>query len=139
MLLVDYGLPRREFYTPSAARAHCAAISVTDSTTIHSSTSGLQDITAWVDFTAVAEAADGAGLDVVGYTTQADFLIGAGMESLLATEMQLAGDDLKRRRRSRRSAPAAVARRNGRDIQGHRLGRGYESPLAGFSTQWLPI
>jgi SAM-dependent MidA family methyltransferase len=40
---------------------------------------GLQDITAYVDFSAVADAAVAAGLDVLGYTTQAHFLIAAGL------------------------------------------------------------
>ncbi|PID33961.1 MAG: hypothetical protein CR976_02845 [Thiotrichales bacterium] len=43
---------------------------------------GLQDITASVDFTAVAEAAESAGFTVTGYTTQADFLFNNGLESL---------------------------------------------------------
>ena len=82
---------------------------------------GLQDITAWVDFTRVAEGADSAGLEVLGFATQAAFLIGAGMESLLTTEMQLA----ERRPAApgaagRRGAPPDAARRNGRDLQGHR-------------------
>jgi SAM-dependent MidA family methyltransferase len=45
---------------------------------------GLQDITAWVDFTAVAEAADKARLQVAGYTTQAHFLLAAGVGQELA-------------------------------------------------------
>ncbi|HEX19871.1 MAG TPA: SAM-dependent methyltransferase, partial [Acidiferrobacteraceae bacterium] len=44
---------------------------------------GLQDITAHVDFTAMAEAASKAGLDVLGYSNQAAFLIGNGLEQLL--------------------------------------------------------
>ncbi|HSH13374.1 MAG TPA: SAM-dependent methyltransferase, partial [Desulfurivibrionaceae bacterium] len=45
---------------------------------------GLQDITAHVDFTAVAEAAQAAGLQVAGYTTQAFFLLGNGLDQLVA-------------------------------------------------------
>ena len=44
---------------------------------------GLQDITAHVDFTAVAECAHGAGASVLGYTTQAQFLINCGLTDLL--------------------------------------------------------
>jgi SAM-dependent MidA family methyltransferase len=43
----------------------------------------MQDITAHVDFTAVAEAADSAGLSVSGYTSQAAFLLGCGIEQML--------------------------------------------------------
>jgi SAM-dependent MidA family methyltransferase len=45
---------------------------------------GLQDITAWVDFTAVAEAAAGNGLELAGFATQAHFLLSTGLERELA-------------------------------------------------------
>ena len=44
----------------------------------------MQDITAWVDFTRVAEAALACGLDVSGFCTQAAFLLATGVEQLLA-------------------------------------------------------
>ena len=47
---------------------------------------GLQDITAYVDFTSVAEAATDAKLDVLGYTSQAAFLMDAGIADLLMRE-----------------------------------------------------
>ena len=47
---------------------------------------GLQDITASVDFSALAEAAVDAGLKVAGYTSQTWFLISAGLHELLADE-----------------------------------------------------
>jgi SAM-dependent MidA family methyltransferase len=50
----------------------------------------LQDITAWVDFTRVAEASCACGFELAGFTTQAMFLAGCGIDE----EMQrLAGDD----------------------------------------------
>ena len=45
---------------------------------------GIQDLTAWIDFTAVAESAVANGLDVVGYVSQAHFLINGGLEQDLA-------------------------------------------------------
>ena len=45
---------------------------------------GIQDITAWVDFTAAATAATEAGLDVAGYATQAHFLLNGGLVEELA-------------------------------------------------------
>ena len=45
---------------------------------------GLQDITAWVDFTALANAAADAGMMIKGYTTQAHFLLSAGLDDLFA-------------------------------------------------------
>jgi SAM-dependent MidA family methyltransferase len=46
---------------------------------------GLCDITAWVDFSAVAESASRAGFEVAGFTTQTAFLMGAGIEEELQT------------------------------------------------------
>ena len=75
MLLVDYGLVRREYYHPQRSagtlichyrhRAH-------DDPFLYP---GLQDISAWVDFSACADAARAEGLDVAGFTTQAQFLL----------------------------------------------------------------
>lgn len=83
VLLVDYGGVRREFYHPERSdgtlichyrhRAHADPFYLP----------GLQDVSAWVDFSACADAARGAGFDVAGFTTQGLFLaesIAAGPE-----------------------------------------------------------
>jgi SAM-dependent MidA family methyltransferase len=137
-LLIDYGLPRAQLYHPDRShgtlRCHFRHRAHDDPFV----NVGLQDITAWVDFTRVAEAADSAGLEVLGFATQAAFLIGAGMESLLATEMEIAGDDFVRR-----SVLAGEARRlllpgeMGEVFKVIALGRGVDRPLAGFATQDL--
>ncbi len=79
VLIADYGYPRREYYHPQRARGtllchyrHHAH----DDPFLHV---GLQDITASVDFTAVAEAAHSAGFTVAGYSTQAHFLLSLGL------------------------------------------------------------
>ncbi len=84
ILLVDYGFPRRELYHPQRSsgtllchyrhRAHADPFLYP----------GLQDITAHVDFTSVAEAAHEAGLCVAGYTTQAHFLLSCGLAEMAA-------------------------------------------------------
>ncbi len=139
-LLIDYGLPRAHLYHPQRVagtlRCHFRHRAHDDPFV----NVGLQDITAWVDFTRVAEAADSAGLEVLGFATQAAFLIGAGMESLLSTEMQLAAEDLQRQARL-----AGEARRlmlpgeMGEVFKVIALGRGFEAPLSGFSTQELAL
>lgn len=83
LLLADYGLPRRELY-------HCQR---SDGTLLchyrHRAHAdpffwpGLQDITAWVDFTAVAEAAQQHGLTLDGFVTQAAFLLASGIDRML--------------------------------------------------------
>lgn len=83
MLFFDYGLPRSAYYLPERStgtlmchyrhRAHGDPFLYP----------GLQDITAYVDFTAVAAAGVAAGLSLGGYTSQAFFLLGGGLEQLL--------------------------------------------------------
>ncbi len=50
---------------------------------------GLQDITAHVDFTAIAEAAQQASLDLIGYTSQGDFLLQGGLLNLMTNFEEL--------------------------------------------------
>ncbi|AZY47843.1 hypothetical protein C0J09_00875 [Bordetella avium] len=91
-LLIDYGFPRREYYHPQRAggslmchlRHHAHADPFV--------APGIQDITAHVDFTAIADAALEGGLDVLGYTSQARFLMNAGLLDLLG---QLDPSDVK--------------------------------------------
>jgi SAM-dependent MidA family methyltransferase len=52
---------------------------------------GLNDITAHVDFTAIAEAGHDAGLDVLGYTSQAQFLLNCGLAQLLEARQEDGG------------------------------------------------
>ena len=82
-LLVDYGYERRDYYSPDrnsgTLLCHYRHHANTDPLYLP----GMQDITAHVDFTAVAEAADSAGLAVSGYTSQAAFLLGCGIEQML--------------------------------------------------------
>ena len=83
LLVIDYGFPRREYYHPerSAGTLMCH----------HRHTShgdvfarpGLEDITAHVDFSALAGAAREAGLDVLGYANQAQFLVNCGITEVL--------------------------------------------------------
>jgi SAM-dependent MidA family methyltransferase len=84
MLLFDYGLPRAHYYHPqrTAGTLRCHFKQrVHDDPYINL---GVQDITAWVDFTRVAEAAVAGGLDVAGFCTQAAFLLATGVDQLLA-------------------------------------------------------
>lgn len=86
LLLLDYGFPRAEFYHPQrrtgTLMCHYRHRSHTDPFWYP----GLNDITSHVDFTAIAEAGVEAGLELVGYTSQAAFLIECGMlECLQAT------------------------------------------------------
>jgi SAM-dependent MidA family methyltransferase len=85
-LLIDYGFPRSEYFHPQRSsgtlmvhRHHRAASDPLVAV-------GLQDITAHVDFSAVAAAALAAGGCVVGYTSQASFLIDCGIAGLMTVQ-----------------------------------------------------
>jgi len=94
MLLIDYGLPRSQYYHPQRSdgtlichyrhRAHPDPLRLV----------GIQDITAWVDFTRVAETAVDLGLEIMGFATQAHFLAAGGIDQLL----QRASGDTARQR-----------------------------------------
>ena len=82
--LFDYGLGRREYYAPERSggwlRCHFRHHAHDDPLILP----GIQDLTSWVDFTAVAESAVDNGLKVAGFTSQAQFLLGAGLDEVLA-------------------------------------------------------
>ncbi|HBK45680.1 MAG TPA: hypothetical protein DDZ67_04455 [Xanthomonadaceae bacterium] len=83
MLFVDYGYPRAEYYQPQRGDGTLRAFY---RHRVHGDVyawPGLQDLTASVDFTALAEAGTGAGFDLAGYCTQASFLLGNGLDKLL--------------------------------------------------------
>jgi SAM-dependent MidA family methyltransferase len=84
VLLFDYGHSRAEYYLPerNAGTLRCYyRHRVHDDPLLWP---GLQDISAWVDFSLLAHSAEEAGLDVLGYTTQAQFLLAAGLNELIA-------------------------------------------------------
>jgi SAM-dependent MidA family methyltransferase len=82
-LLFDYGFPAREYYLHQrdggTLMCHYRHHAHPDPFYLP----GLQDITAHVDFTAMALAAQDAGLDVLGYMSQAGFLLASGIAGLL--------------------------------------------------------
>jgi SAM-dependent MidA family methyltransferase len=83
LLFVDYGYPRGEYYLPERDDGTLRAFS---RHRVHGDPliwPGLQDITASVDFTALAEAGVGAGFDLAGYCSQSSFLLGNGLAGVL--------------------------------------------------------
>ena len=132
LLLIDYGFGRREYYHPQRAhgtlmchyrhRAHGDPFFLP----------GLQDLTAHVDFTAVAEAGIDAGMKMLGYTTQAQFLVNSGITGLLAQHAQDAAI-------ARIALTAGVQKllspaEMGELFKVIALGRGIDGPLIGFTS-----
>ncbi len=133
LLLFDYGLPRSHYYHPQRTqgtlrcyfkqRAH-------DNPFINIA---VQDITAWVDFTRVAEAALEANLDVAGFATQAAFLLGTGIEYLTAQ----AADAADRARLAGEARRLLLPGEMGESFKVMALCRSLETSLRGFAYQDL--
>ncbi|HWX80451.1 MAG TPA: SAM-dependent methyltransferase [Steroidobacteraceae bacterium] len=88
-LWFDYGLPRAQYYLPER---HDGTLLCHFRHRAHNDPFqwvGLQDITAWVDFTRLAEASRECGFQLAGFTTQAHFLAGTGID----TEMQFIAEN----------------------------------------------
>lgn len=83
-LFVDYGYPRPVYYSPERSDGTLVCHYRHHAHGDPFFLPGLQDITAFVDFTAVAEAARACGLEVLGYTPQAQFLLGNDIAAFLA-------------------------------------------------------
>jgi SAM-dependent MidA family methyltransferase len=135
LLFVDYGLPRRELY---AAERSSGTLLCHFRHRLHDDplvNVGLQDITAWVDFTAVAEASERAGLRVAGYTTQAHFLIGNDLARRVAEASQ--ADLAQRVSLARQAMLLTLPGEMGERFRVIALTKGYDSPLRGFAVREL--
>jgi SAM-dependent MidA family methyltransferase len=96
LLFIDYGHPRAEYYQPQRSDGTLRAFHRHQVSGDVFAWPGLQDITASVDFTALAEAGEGAGFDFSGYCSQASFLIGNGLAGNLAAAEARAHDEAAR-------------------------------------------
>jgi SAM-dependent MidA family methyltransferase len=135
MLFVDYGLPRRQYYRPERREGTLLCHfrhRFHDDPLVYV---GLQDIGAWVDFTAVAEAGVSAGLKLAGFATQAHFLMGAGIERYLAamTHAEVAERVSIARQAMLLTLPAEMGER----FKVLALTRDFEQSLTGFSIRDL--
>lgn len=131
MLLIDYGYPRAEFYLPSRSSGTLLCYYRHHAHADPFLWPGLNDITEFVDFTAMAEAAFDAGLDVLGYTSQAHFLFNCGVLECLARRGPETGADYVRAARAaqRLTTPQEM----GELFKVLAIGRGIEEPLLGFT------
>ena len=129
-LCIDYGYTRREYYLPERRegtlichhrhRVHADPLILT----------GLQDISSFVDFTAVAESAEACGLAVLGYTTQAHYLIGCGLEEALKSLR--AADPRRDWNHTQEAKQLTLPQGMGERFKVLALGRAWDGPLTGF-------
>ena len=131
LLLIDYGLPRHEYYHPGrnggTLRCHYRHRSHDDVFWWP----GLSDITTHIDFTAIAEAGHAAGLDVLGYTSQANFLINLGLGERLV--MRREEDESSALRAAGAVQMLISPNEMGELFKVIALGREVREPLSGFA------
>lgn len=131
LLLIDYGFPRHEYYHPQRTtgtlmchyrhHAHGEPFFLP----------GLQDITAHVDFTAIVDAGYDAGLEFLGYTTQASFLFNCGLSEVLA---RIPVEDTMRYLPQAQAAQKLISPAEmGELFKVLVLGKGIEQALLGFT------
>ncbi len=133
VLIVDYGFPEHEYYHPQRSmgtlmchyrhRAHSNPLIL----------AGLQDITAHVDFTAMATAADETGMDVLGYTAQAPFLMSNGLEDVLLKSQ--ATDVSRHLELTNQVKKLTLPSEMGELFKVLALGKKFDSSLQGFGLQ----
>ena len=132
LLVIDYGFPQREYYHPQRSmgtlmchyrhRAHGDPF-------FHP---GLQDITAHVDFSALAQASREGGLEVLGYASQAQFLVNCGITELL--EQEDASDAVRYAPRAGEAQKLLSPAEMGELFKVLAVGRGVQRPLLGFAS-----
>jgi SAM-dependent MidA family methyltransferase len=147
-LYIDYGLPRGQLYSPARPRGTFSAFCRHRQHEDALWHPGLQDLTAWVDFTGVAEAGLAAGASVAGFTTQAQFLVNAGLDIAYAARLAdlEAGERDEQNTATRALRLAALAQGAQRLVMPQEMGerfkvlslaKGYDEPLAGFARRDL--
>jgi SAM-dependent MidA family methyltransferase len=128
VILIDYGYPRREYYHPQRHKGtllcHYRHLAHEDPFYYP----GLQDISANVDFTAVAEAADAAGMQILGYTSQAQFLLANGVAEIIAD----AKNERERWEYAQQIKRLTLPSEMGDRFQVMALGKAFSEPIQGF-------
>jgi SAM-dependent MidA family methyltransferase len=131
VLWFDYGLPRAQYYLPERHDGTLVCHFRQRLNDDPFANIGLQDITAWVDFTRVAEASREGGFDLAGFTTQAHFLAGLKIDQ----EMRLAagGDENHFARLANQARQLMMPGEMGERFKAMAWLRGLDIPLSGFA------
>jgi len=137
ILLIDYGYTRSEYYLPERNKGTliCHYQQLVNEAPLHYA--GLQDITANVDFTAVAEAADDAEFTVAGFTSQAAFLANSGLEACFLQALNIDSDDQPQEQQYKLAQQVRVLSlpsEMGERFKFIGLTKNYNKKLSGFSN-----
>ena len=131
VLLIDYGYPRHEYFHESRSQG---TLKCHYQHRVHGDPffyPGLQDITAAVEFTTVAETADQIGFELAGFATQTRFLIACGLHELIAE--QAIDDPAVRYKRAQEAKLLLLPSEMGQTCKVMALATNYEQPLSCFT------
>ncbi len=135
-LAADYGLPRSHYYHPTRDGGSLSAFRRHRHDGDLLARAGLQDLTSWVDFSALAEAGAAADFRIAGFTTQAHALAALGIEPELA-ELLDGADGPARHRLTQSAQLLMLPGEMGERFKLIALARGVDGPLAAFSFRDL--
>lgn len=133
VLMIDYGYPRAEYYLPTRRDGTLVAHYRHRAHFDPFVWPGLTDLSAFVDFTAAAVAADACGLDVLGFATQAHFLLSLGITELLENATDPAEQTMLAQELRMLTLPGEM----GEKFKIMALGRGLTEPPPGFTIDQL--
>jgi SAM-dependent MidA family methyltransferase len=133
ILLIDYGYPKHEYFHPQHSNGTLMCHYRHHAHDDPLLWPGLQDITAHVNFTAVAEAAVAADLEVAGYTTQVYFLLDCGLEDFLQQAGPATSVDYLKA--AQQAKTLILPGEMGERFKCIGLTRGMDTPVPGFRLQ----
>ena len=136
-LLIDYGYPRREYYSLERSSGTLTCFYRHRSHYDPMQMPGLQDITAHVDFTAVAEASVAADLTLLGYASQSAFLLDNNLLELADATLAGSDNEMQRMSLAKEIKTLTLPGEMGERFQVMALGKRYDRPLRGFRSQDL--
>ena len=136
-LLIDYGYPRREYYSLERSSGTLTCFYRHRMHYDPMQMPGLQDITAHVDFTAVAEASVAADLTLLGYASQSAFLLDNNLLELADATLAGSDNEMQRMTLAKEIKTLTLPGEMGERFQVMALGKRYDRPLRGFRSQDL--
>jgi SAM-dependent MidA family methyltransferase len=136
LLAIDYGLPRAQYYHASRDGGTLCGFRRHRRVEDPLAAPGTQDLTAWVDFSLLADEARAAGLELTGFATQAHFLMETGIDQELARLVEAAPEG-ERAAHRQVAATLLLPGEMGERFKVMALARGIRGPFHGFGFKDL--
>ncbi len=131
LLIADYGLPRTHYYHPSRPEGTLCAIHRHFDAPSLLARAGIQDLSAWVDFSVIADVGRANGFEVAGFATQAHAMVSLGVERELAA-LQEGVSESRRLRLAQAAQTLMLPGEMGERFKVIALTRGIDATLSAF-------